>query len=333
MKKLTLFAMLPALCLPSLSLAQQKEIVVYSARIKDLIDPVFKEFTAETGIAVKYHTDSAESLLVKLKAEGKDTPADVLITVDAGNLWQANELGLFKPTPSPILAKNIPSHLRDPNDMWFGFSVRARTLAYNTQKVKPEELSTYEALADKKWHQKLCLRTSKKVYNQSLVATMIAEHGEEKTSQVVRGWVYNLAAPVFSNDTSILQAIASGQCDVGIVNSYYYGRLIKEKPELPVKLFWPNQQNSGVHVNVSGGGVLKYSKNPVEATKLLEWLSGDKAQALFANLNLEFPANPKVAPDPLTASWGTFKSNHINVSKAGALQTQAIRLMDREKYH
>ena len=308
------------------------EVVVYSARIEQLIRPLFDAYTRETGTTVKFVTDREGPLLERLKAEGSNTPADVLLTVDAGNLWQASQLELLQPVTSKTLTANIPAHLRDPEGLWFGLSVRARTVVYNTAKVKPADLSTYEDLASAKWRGRLCLRTSKKVYNQSLIAMMIAEHGEAKTEQVVRGWVENLAAPVFSDDTRMMEAIAAGQCDVGITNTYYFGRLIEKSPNLPLALFWPNQSGSGVHVNISGAGVTSYAKYPLCAVKLLEWLSSPAAQSLYADANMEYPVNPAVKPDPVVAGWGSFKQNNINVAKAGLLQAAAVRLMDRAGY-
>ena len=309
-----------------------EEVVVYSARNEQLIKPMFDAYTKETGVKIKFITDKEGPLMQRLKVEGENTPADLLLTVDAGNLWQAAQEGLLKPVQSKILSSNIPSYLRDPGNQWFGLSVRARTLVYNTQKLKPNELSTYEDLADPKWKGRLCLRTSKKVYNQSLVAMMIAEHGEVKTEQIVRGWVANLATDVFPDDTKLMEAIAAGQCDVGIANTYYYGRLIEKSPKLPLALFWPNQSTNGVHVNVSGAGVTKYAKHPQAAVKLLEWLSSKHAQNLFADVNLEYPANPAIKADPVVAAWGSFKQNPINVTKAGELQTAAVKLMDRAEY-
>ena len=308
------------------------ELVVYSARIEELIKPVFDEYTKETGIKIKFITDKEGPLLQKLKAEGENTPADIFLTVDAGNLWQAANEDIFQPVNSDILSRNIPEHLRDPENRWFGFSERVRTVAYNTEKVNPDVLSTYEALGNPEWKGRLGLRTSKKVYNQSLTAMLIEEHGVDKTEAIIKSWVNNLATDPFADDTSLLEAIAAGQCDVGIVNTYYFGRLQKNKPDIPVKLFWVNQNNGGVHVNVSGAGVTKYSKNKDEAVKFLEWLSSEKAQSLFAGLNLEYPVNPSVEPDSLVKTWGEFKQNQINVSKSGELQTEAIKLMDRAGY-
>ncbi len=308
------------------------ELVVYSARKEHLIKPVLDRYTQETGITIKLLTDKAASLLVRLKAEGANTPADIFITVDAGNLWQAVEQGVLLQINSEVLKENVPHHLRDPKGHWFGLSIRARTIVYNTEKVQASDLSTYEALGDAVWKDRLCLRTSKKVYNQSLVAMMIAELGTEKTEQVIKSWINNLAAPVFSSDTKVLEAIAAGQCDLGIINTYYYGRLLRKKPTLPLALFWPNQQGRGVHVNISGAGVTKNSKKQKTASALLEWLSSKKAQNLFADGNMEYPVNPKVKTASKVAAWGDFKQDESNLTQAGALQKDAIRLMDRMGY-
>ena len=313
-----------------------EEVVVYSARNEQLIKPLFDAYTRDTGVQVKFITDKEGPLMARLKAEGKNTPADVFLTVDAGNLWQASEEELLRPIRSKVLTANIPAHLRDPGNEWFGLSVRARTLIYNTSKVKPADLSTYEDLASPKWKNRLCLRTSKKVYNQSLVAMMITEYGEDKTEDMVRGWVGNLATSPFPDDTKAMEAVAAGQCDVTLVNTYYYGRLMEKNPNLPLGIFWPNQtlknKAAGVHVNVSGAGVTRYAKNPAGAQKLIEWLSSDKAQNLYADVNLEYPANPKVAADKTVTAWGNFKQNLINVKEAGSLQVKAVKLMDRAGY-
>ncbi|RJG02200.1 Fe(3+) ABC transporter substrate-binding protein [Noviherbaspirillum sedimenti] len=314
------------------STASADEVVVYSARIEQLIKPMFDAYTKQTGTTIKFVTDKEGPLLEKLKAEGANTPADMLITVDAGNLWQAAHEGLLRPVQSTVLNANIPAHLRDPGNQWFGLSVRARTIFFNKKNVKPEDLSTYEDLASPKWKNRLCLRTSKKVYNQSLVAMMIEEHGEAKTEQIVKGWVNNLATDVFSDDTKMLEAVGAGQCDVGIANTYYYGRLMEKKPDQPIGIFWANQKTGGVHVNVSGAGVTKHAKNPAGAQKLIEWLASEQAQNLYTDAGMEFPVNPKVKPDPVLVGWGSFKPNLINVSKAGELQATAVKLMDRAGY-
>lgn len=320
----------------SVAAAHAEEVVVYSARNEQLIKPLFDAYTRETGVTVKFVTDKEGPLMARLKAEGKNTPADMFMTVDAGNLWQAAEEGLLAPVKSRTLTANIPAHLRDPDNQWFGLSVRARTLVYNSHKVKPADLSSYEDLTNPRWKGRLCLRTSKKVYNQSLVAMMIDEYGEPKTEAMVKGWVANLAAEPFPDDTKAMEAVAAGLCDVTVVNTYYFGRLMEKKPNLPLAIFWPNQDakapNTGVHVNVSGAGLVKHARNPSAAIRLLEWLSSDKAQNLYADVNMEYPANPKIDWDPAVAKWGRFKQNPINVAQAGKLQAKAVMLMDRAGY-
>ena len=312
--------------------AKPQKLVIYTARKEHLIKPLIVQYEAETGIEIEYLTDKAAPLLAKLEAEGENTPADILMTVDAGNLWQAGEKGVLAAVESETLTKNVPEHFRDPQSRWFGLSVRARTIFHSTERVKPEELSTYEDLADPKWKGRLCLRTSKKVYNQSLVATLIENLGEEKAESIVKGWVANLATDVFSNDTKMLEAIAAGQCDVGIANTYYFGRLQKATPDIPVAVFWPNQADRGVHVNISGAGVTKHAKSPELAQAFIEWLSSDAAQGSFAGLNQEFPVNAAVPVSEEVKAWGEFKGDTINVEAAGRLQVQSVKLMDRAGY-
>ena len=308
------------------------EIVVYSSRKAHLIEPLFEAFTKETGTPVKFVTDKAGPLIARLEAEGKKTPADLFITVDAGNLWQATQKGLLMPVKRDALTQNVPASLRDPDGHWYGLSKRARTIVYHTGRVKTDDLSTYENLADSAWKGRLCLRTSKKVYNQSLVGMMIENLGEKETQNIVEGWVKNLVTKPFSNDTKVMKAILAGQCDVGIVNSYYYGRLVKKDPTLKIKLFWPNQNDRGVHVNISGAGVLKHAGNPEGAKALLTFLSSEKAQGLFASLNMEYPVNPSVEMDDVVKAFGTFKSDKTPIHHAGRLQASAVKLMDRAGY-
>jgi iron(III) transport system substrate-binding protein len=311
---------------------EPSELVVYSARNEEHIKPIFDKYTEETGEQIRLITDDAGPLLERMAAEGANSPADMLITVDAGVLWSAAERGLLRAVESKVLDDNIPEHLRDPQRRWYGLSVRARTIVYSTERVKPEELSTYESLTDPKWRGKLCLRTSKSVYNQSLVAMLIAQHGEPKTEEVVRGWVANLATTPFANDILLMQAIVAGQCDVGIVNTYYFGRLQRAEPNIPIKLFWADQSGDGTHVNISGAGVTAHTPNADKSLKFLEWLSQPESQAMIAGVDLEYPASPKKEPDALVASWGTFKPSPLNVARAGELQPAAVRLMDRAGY-
>ncbi len=305
------------------------EVVVYSSRIDELIKPVFDAYTAKTGVPVKFITDKEAPLMARLKAEGENTPADMLLTVDAGNLWQAEQMGILQPVTSPLIDANIPPQYRSSTGAWTGLSLRARTIFYSTERVQPSELSTYEALADANWEGRLCLRTSKKVYNQSLTATLIETHGAEKTEAIVKGWVNNLATDVFADDTALLQAIDAGQCDVGITNTYYYGRLHQQQPDLKVKPFWPNQNDRGVHVNLAGAGITKYAPHAEAAQKLLEWMTTEEAQTIFAGVNQEFPANPKVPASKEVQAWGSFKADAIPVEVAGKRQAEAIMLMDR----
>lgn len=313
--------------------ASEKTLTVYSARNEHLIKPVFDAYEKSHGVKIRYMTDKAPALLQKLIAEGKRSKADVLLTVDAGNLWHAAQKGLFRPLKSKALEAAVPSHLRDPEGRWFGLSLRARTIAYSTKRVKPSELSSYAALGDKVWKKRLCLRTSKKVYNQSLVAMLISEFGFKKTSSIVRSWVSNLAAPVFANDTAVLEAIEAGRCDLGIVNSYYYARLLEKNANLGVALFWPNKANGGTHVNVSGAGVLTHAPHPKLAQSFIEWLVSSKAQGLFAEINQEFPVNPAVpSSEAVVKNWGTFDQARFNLNGAGQYQTEAIKLMDSAGY-
>ena len=329
MKKL----LVASLALAAAAPAMASEIVVYSARADELLKPLTQAYQKKTGTKVTLVSDKAGPLMEKLKAEGKNTKADVFITVDGGNLWQATQAGLLRPINSSVLKSNIPSNLRDPKNHWFGLSVRARTIFYNPNKVNASQLSTYADLANAKWKGKLCLRTSDNVYNQSLVATLIAHNGQAKTEQIVKGWVNNLATTPFSNDTALLEAIDAGRCDVGIANTYYYGRLLNQKPSVAnnVKVFFADQKGKGTHVNVSGAGVVKHSDNAAEAQKFIEWLSSSEAQSLYAQNNFEYPANPRVAVTGNMARWlpSSFKRDMINVSVAGQNQQKAIMLMKR----
>ncbi len=312
--------------------AEPPRVVVYSSRQPHLIQPLFERYTEQTGVAVQFTNDNEASLIERLAAENDSTQADVLITVDAGNLWQATERGLLRGIDSPVLESVIPPSLRDDQNRWFGLSLRARTIVYHPERVDVDELSTYEDLADARWSGRLCLRTSRKVYNQSLVAMLIEHHGEQRTEEIVSGWVANLATHPFSSDTQLIEAIAADQCDVGIVNSYYLGRLLADNADYPVKLFWANQETTGVHVNVSGAGVTHHAPRPDQGQALIEWLASEQAQAEFAERNLEFPANPAVAPLGLVSEWGAFRQDETRLTIAGQRQAEAVRLMDRAGY-
>lgn len=306
------------------------ELVIYSSRSEHLLKPVLDSYTEQYGVKFRYTTGKAAALNQKLLSESKKTRADLLITVDAGNLWFAANKGLLVPITSKIVADTVPKYLRDDKMRWVGLSLRARTIVYDSRRVTPQQLDTYANLADKKWRGKLCLRTSKKVYNRSLVAMLLAIHGADKTERIIKGWVANLAAPVFSSDTKVIEAIKAGQCAVGIVNSYYLGRLQRKHPNYPVKIFWANQKTSGVHVNISGIGIVSNSKFKVAQT-FVEWLVQQQAQKIFAELNLEYPINGTNVATTV-ASWGKFKANDLSLSHIGTLQMEAIKVMDRAAY-
>lgn len=312
--------------------ASDDSVTVYSARKEHLIKPLFQAFTKDTGIKVDYLTGKGGALIERLKLEGANTPADMFMTVDAGNLWYAGSQDLFQGVQTDTLKNNIQAHLRDPQGLWTGLSVRARTIVYSTGRVDPETLSSYEDLASEKWNGRLCLRTSKKVYTKSLVASVIYHHGKEKAGEIVSGWVNNLSATPNAKDSHVMNAILAGQCDVGLVNTYYFGDLIEKNPEAPLKLFWANQDTTGVHVNVSGAGVTKHASNAAGAIQLLEWLSSAKAQAIYGSLNKEYPANQNIAADEVVSTWGSFKQDNMNLSQAGILQSKAVKLMQIKGY-
>lgn len=311
---------------------EPQRVVVYTSRQPHLIEPLFERYTAETGVRVDFTSDSEASLIERLSAEGPRTRADLFMTVDAGNLWYAAERGLLQPARSEFLEDTIPAALREEEGLWYGLSVRARTIVYHPDRVDPEELSTYEALAEERWAGRLCLRTSRKVYNQSLVALLIEHHGEERTEEIVSGWVDNLATNPYSSDTQTIEAVAAGQCDVAIVNTYYLGRLLREDPDYPVRLFWANQDTTGVHVNISGAAITRHAPRPEQARELLEWLASSEAQGEFAERNLEFPANPDSPVLGVVREWGEFRSDATPLAVAGRRQAQAVRLMDRVGY-
>lgn len=326
--------LLPLLALALSAPVAADTLVVYSERKEPLLTPILDAWTAQTGVPVQLLTDQAQVLVERLAAEGERTRADVLVTVDAGNLWMATRRGVLAPLRSPLLDEVVPAAFRDPDGHWYAITERARVIVRSTERVPAGELSTYEDLADPKWKGRLCLRSSRKVYNQSLVAMLIDRHGEEATEQVVRGWVANLAAPPFADDSLVVNAIAAGQCDVGIVNTYYYGRLAKDRPELPVAVFWPNQGEgeSGVHVNVTGAGLVRHSRQPELARRFIEWLLSEDAQRRFADIDFEFAVRPGIAPNPAVAAWGSFRADDRNIAQAGQRQAEAVRLMDRAGY-
>ena len=330
MKKLTII--LSIFILVSCSYQANDELTIYTSRQPQLLEPIIEDFFQDTGIKVNLLSGNAQELMERIDIEGEDSPADIFMTVDAGVLWQATERKIFSETNSDILKKNIPEYLRDPSNQWFGFSKRARTIVYSSDKFSDNDFSSYEALSDPKWAGKLCLRTSKKVYNRSLMASMIDAYGYDEAKAVVLGWVSNLATEVFSNDTNALKAVSSGQCGVTIVNTYYLARLLDDPKYDNLSLFWANQGDRGVHVNISGAGVVKTSKNKANAVKLLEYLSSMKAQDFYASANKEYPVLATADIDDSIEGWGEFSEDNINVSKLGSLQKEAVFLAQEAGY-
>lgn len=295
------------------------------------VEEVFEAFTQDTGIEVRFTTGTDALLRERLEAEGRFTPADVYMAVDAGNLWLAAQSGLLQQVESTTLAENIPAELRDPDNRWFAMTQRVRTIVYNPDRVSPEELSTYEALAEPKWRGRLLMRPSTHAYTQSLVASLIAANGEAEAKKIVRGFVEN-TVEFIDSDTRILETLAAGKGDVAVVNHYYLGRMLEGNPDFPIRVFWANQSDRGAHVNVSGVGVTTYAPNRENAIKFLEWLSGPRGQKLLADTNHEFPVNPAVDPHPIIAGFGSFKRDPLSIAEYGRLQTDAVRLLNEAGY-
>ena len=330
MKKISICASL--FILVSCAYEPADELTIYTSRQPQLIEPIVEKFILETGIKVNFLSGNAQELMERIDVEGDNSPADIFMTVDAGVLWQAAERDIFSSTNSKILDENIPSYLRDPENKWFGLSKRARTIVYSNDQFNDNDFSTYEDLADPKWKGKLCLRTSKKVYNRSLMASMIDAYGFEKAKEVVTGWISNLATEVFSNDTNALKAVSSGQCGLTIVNTYYLARLLDDPQYDNLTLFWANQSDRGVHVNISGAGIVKTSKNKQAATLLLEYLSSEKAQDFYASANKEYPVLDRAMVHASIKDWGEFIEDNINVGKLGSLQKEAVFLAQEVGY-
>lgn len=318
---------------PGLALAD--EVNVYSARQEALILPLLEKFEAETGIGFNLITAKADELLKRLESEGRSTPADVFITTDAGRLQRAKDAGVLAAVDNPRLNARIPANLRDRENYWFGLSQRARVIFYAKDRVDPGELSTYEALVDPRWRQRICIRSSGNIYNQSLVASMVEAHGIEITEDWARGLVANFARKPAGGDTDQLRAAAAGQCDIAIANTYYFGRLVNSEKAADrevagaLSLFWPNQGDRGAHVNVSGAAVTQHAKHPEAAERLLEFLVNSESQAWYAEVNNEYPVVADAESSALLKSFGDFKSDRLNLSHLGENNRAAVQLMDR----
>lgn len=329
-------AALALLALPLATAAQENVLNLYTARHYQTDEALYANFTKQTGIKINRIEGQEDPLLERIRNEGANSPADVFITVDIGRLWRAQQAGVFAPVKSKVLESRIPANYRDANSEWFGFSARGRVIAYNKAAVKAGDIATYENLADPKWKGKVCTRSSGHVYNLSLVSSLIAHDGEARTEQWARGVAANLARVPKGGDTDQLKAVAAGECDVAISNTYYIARLLKStKPEdkaVADKLgvVWPNQKSQGVHMNISGGGMLKHAPNKEAAIKFLEYLASDDAQRYFADGNNEWPVVQGVKiSNPALDALGEFKADSINVAELGKYQPQAQKLLDR----
>lgn len=319
----------------SASARDVEEVNVYSARKRELIDPLLKEFSGKTGIKVNLLTGKDDALIKRLQSEGKASPADLLITVDAGRLYRATEADLLQPVNDETLTSSVPENLREENYHWYGLSVRARPIFYVKDAVDPQQLSSYEALADDKWKGRICIRSSGNIYNQSLVGSLITANGIDATQKWADNLVRNFARPPAGGDTDQLRAAAAGVCDIAIANTYYYGRLAKSSKAddknvvEKLAIFWPNQADRGVHINVSGIGLTKNARNKANAIELMKFLVSPKAQAWYAQVNSEYPVVRETSVDPVLNSWGPFKSDDLSLSVLGKNNTAAVKLMDR----
>ena len=336
MKKIVgLVSMLACTLAMPISSFADGEVNLYSARKEKLIKPLLDTFTKETGISVNLITAKAGPLLKRLKTEGINSPADLFITTDAGRLHKANEAGVLQAVQSDALNSAIPAEYRDPAGVWYGLSLRARPIFYVKSKVKPEELSTYEALTDEKWKNRICIRSSGNIYNQSLVASMIANNGVEKTQAWADRLVTNLARKPKGGDRDQIKAAAAGECDIAIANTYYYGAMIHGKDEKQKKaadavaVFWPNQNDRGTHVNISGIAMTKAAKNKANAKKLMEFLVTKESQNWYAQVNHEYPVITTGEWSDTLKGWGKFKADSLNLSKLGEFNKDASQLMDK----
>ena len=311
------------------------EVNVYSARHYDSDDALYEAFTEQTGIKVNLIEGKNDELLERIKSESANPKADVLITVDAGRLWRAEQDGLLQPIDSEVLESKIPERFRHPDDLWFSLTKRARIVVYNKDKVQPSDLSTYEALAEPEWQGRVCVRSSNNIYNQSLLASMVESQGEKSTEVWAQGLVNNLARDPAGGDTDQIKAVASGQCDVALVNHYYVARLAnsdaaKDQDVIEqVGVFFPNQADRGTHVNVSGAGVVANAPHKENAIAFLEYLITPEAQKVFGEDNNEYPVVEGVETAPILESYGDFKSDAVNVSALGRNNPEAIKIADR----
>lgn len=311
-----------------------QEVNVYTHRHYPADQELFTAFEKETDIKVNVINASADELIQKMTNEGAQSPADVLITVDAGRLVRAKMNGLLQGITSSKLDTIIPSHLRDAEGHWYALTKRARVIAYSKDRIKPEDLDSYEDLADKKWNKRILIRSSNNIYNQSLMASIIVNDGEEAAKNWAKSIVENMARGPKGNDRDQVKAVVGGEGDIAIVNTYYIGKLLNSKDPEEVKagqgvgIFFPNQENRGTHINISGAGIAKYAPNKENAIKFIEYLADEKAQSVFAKTNYEYPVNPAVEPSELLQSWGEFKEDILPLTALGLNNRKAVVIFD-----
>lgn len=317
------------------AMAAEAVLNLYSSRHYQTDEALYAGFTKRTGIRINRIEGTEDALLERLKNEGPNSPADVLITVDVARLWRAQQMKLFRPVKSAVLEQSIPAHLREPGGHWFGFSKRARVIVYNKLLVTPDQVMNYEDLARPHMKGKVCTRSLSHVYNLSLLAALIDHLGPDNAQQWARGLKSNLARDPKGGDTDQIRSVAAGECEVAIGNTYYYVRLAASRKERDrdvadkVGVVFPNQKSFGTHINISGGGVLRYAPHRENAIRFLEYLASTEAQAHFANGNNEWPAVPDVKLDnPALARLGTFKEDELNVGRLGQNQPLAQKILN-----
>jgi iron(III) transport system substrate-binding protein len=303
------------------------DVTVYNGRSQYGDEKVFTAFERETGKKIELRGGTAPELFERLRAEGDDTPADLLVTTDLANLWRAEEAGLLEPVTTPKLRAQVPEALRDRAGAWWGLSVRIRTPMRSTERVRAGAVDDYDDLGAKRFAGRLCLRTSGNEYNQSLVADRIAKHGAAATERLLRSWMAN-DPQILGSDVDVLEAIEAGRCDVGLTNHYYLGRELKDDPDFPVAPAWPDQDGAGAHANLSGVGLVKGSEHRADATALMEHLTAPEAQRDIV-ANSEFAANPDVPPAAHLRAWADVKLDPIDVEQAGRRLPEAVALMQR----
>ncbi len=331
MKQLSLVLVL----LLSSSVFAQNVVNVYSARHYSSDEELYQRFTELTGISVNLIESDASELIERISSEGENSPADVLLTVDAGNLWRADQAGLLQASSSELLNNAIPENYRHPEGHWYGLATRARGIIYNKEFVDPSELSSYEDLASDKWKNRICIRSSSNIYNQSMLASIIESLGEEAAETWAAAIVDNMARNPQGGDTDQIKAVASGECDIAIANHYYLARLIASAdPEDnafadAVGIFFPNQADRGTHINISGAGIASGAPHPENALAFIEFLASPEAQKVFADQNNEYPVIAGLQPSPQTQGFGDFKADDLNIAILGENNPTAVRIFDR----